>query len=69
MSIIQEGKKDLHDPSCNTVSFKKSGIIIGVKFYNRVPNKIRELGSFKSFKRGLKISLYNHTFYSLQECF
>jgi hypothetical protein len=28
---------------------------MGVKFYNGIPNKIRELGTFKSFKRGLKI--------------
>jgi hypothetical protein len=48
------GKQDLNVPSRNTAVFKKTGINMGVKFYNRTPNKIRELGSFKSFKRGLQ---------------
>jgi hypothetical protein len=50
MSIIQ----DLYVPSINTAGFKKSVIKMSVKFYNKIPNKIRELGSFKSFNRDLK---------------
>jgi hypothetical protein len=63
------GKQDLHVSSCKTAGFKKRVIIMSVAFYNRVPNKISELGSLKSFKTGLKKFLLNHMFYSLQEFF
>lgn len=66
MSIIH----DLYGPSVNTADFKKSVINMSVKFYNKIPNKITELGSFKSFNRDLKKkNLLNDTFYYLQDFF
>jgi hypothetical protein len=35
--------------------------------YNRLPNKIREMGKMSQFKRGLRSYLVQHMFYSVDE--
>jgi hypothetical protein len=37
---------------------------MGVELYNRMPNVIKELESFKDFKRNVKSVLLAHPFYS-----
>jgi hypothetical protein len=62
-------KCDFHIQSCNTSLFKKSMMNAGVKLYNSVPNRIKELESFKDFKQKLKLVLLDHLFYSLNKFF
>jgi hypothetical protein len=39
----------------------------GIKLYNKIPNKIREVEKIKYFKRELRSYLLWHTFYSVEE--
>jgi len=41
---------DLHTVSCNTALFQKSVVNMGVKLYSRLPERMKTLSDFKSFK-------------------
>jgi hypothetical protein len=40
---------------------------MGVKLYNKIPNKIREVEKMRHFKRELRLYLLWHTYYSVEE--
>jgi len=42
---------------------------IGIRLYNKMPTRIKQLDSFRDFKRKLKLFLLDHHFYSLNEFF
>jgi hypothetical protein len=58
---------NLHVNHCNTVSFKKSVINMGITLYNKVPAQIKLKKSFNSFKRDLKAFLLKCSIYSVDE--
>jgi len=62
-------KCDFHVLSCNTLLFKRSVINMGIKLYNKMPTKIKQLGSFRDFEQRIKLYLLDHPFYSLNELF
>ena len=52
-------KIDLHTQNCNTALFRKIVVSIGVNLYNRLPERIKTLSDFNSFKNELKLLLLN----------
>jgi hypothetical protein len=60
-------KDDFHVLNCNTSTFKKSVINMGIKACNRLPFDLRKSKGFKDFKHKLKLFLLEHPFYNMQE--
>jgi hypothetical protein len=60
-------KKNLHAQFCRTTLFKNSSVNVGIKLYNKLPNKIKELEKIWKFKKKTKVFLLQHTFYSVDE--
>jgi hypothetical protein len=50
-----------------TKYIKKSVINMETKVYNKLPGCIKEIDSYKAFKKELKSFLLLHTFYSVEE--
>jgi hypothetical protein len=40
---------------------------MGMKLYNKIPNKIREVGKMRQFKKVMRSYLIQHTFYSVED--
>jgi hypothetical protein len=40
---------------------------MGLKLYNKIPNKIREIGKIRQFKSVLRSYLVQHVFYLVEE--
>ena len=36
---------------------------VGIRMYNKIPTTIKQLDSFRDFKRKLKLFLLDHAFY------
>jgi hypothetical protein len=47
-------KLDLHVQFCRTTVFKDNVVNVGIKLYNKLPNKITKLEKLQEFKRKLK---------------
>ena len=62
-------KCDFHVPSCNTSLFKMSVMNMGIRLYSKMPTRIKQLDSFRCFKRKLKLFVLDRPFYSLNEFF
>jgi hypothetical protein len=60
-------KLDLHVQFCRTTLFKNNVADVGIKLYNKLPNKIKKLEKLQEFKRKLKYFFCN-IFYSVDEC-
>jgi len=60
-------KCDFRVLSCNTALFKRSVINMGIRLYNKIPNKIQQLETFRDFKLRMKLFLLDHPFYLLNE--
>jgi hypothetical protein len=60
-------KMDIHIQSYNTDLYKRSVINMGTKLYNKLPGYIKEIDSYKTFKKKLKSLLLLHSFYSVEE--
>jgi hypothetical protein len=58
---------DIHIQTYKTDIYKKSVINMGTKVYNKIPGYIKEIDSYKAFKKELKLFLLLHTFYSVEE--
>ena len=58
---------DIHIKSYNTDLYKRSVINMGTKLYNKLPGYIKEIDSYKTFKKELKSLLLLHSFYSMEE--
>jgi hypothetical protein len=57
-------KLDLHIQFCRTTLFKNNVANVGIKLYNKLPNKIKELEKLQQFKRKLEY-FYCDTFFIL----
>jgi hypothetical protein len=58
---------NLHVQVCRT-NFSKNGVMnMGVKLYNKIPNKISEVGKMRQFKRVFRSYLVQHVFYLVEE--
>ena len=60
-------KRDIHIQSYKTDLYKRSVINMGSKLYNKLPDYIKEIESYKTFRKQLKSFLLRHAFYSVEE--
>jgi hypothetical protein len=60
-------KMDIHIKSYRTNSYKNSVINMETKICNKLPDHMKEIDSYKSFKKKLKPFPLLHTFYSVEE--
>jgi hypothetical protein len=60
-------KMDIHFQSYDTDLYKRSVINVGTKLYNKLLGYIKEIDSYKTFKKELKSLLLLHSFYSVEE--
>jgi len=60
-------KRDIHIHSYKTDLYKRSVINMGSKLYNKLPDYIKEIESYKTFRKQLKSFLLRHAFYSVEE--
>jgi hypothetical protein len=60
-------KLNLHVQFGRTNVVKNGVMNMGIKLYNRIPNKMTEIGKMSQFKRGLRSYLVQHMFYSVEE--
>jgi len=60
-------KMDIHIKSHRTNLHKNSVINMGSIIYNKLLDHLKEIDSFKVFKRKLKLFLLLHNFYSVEE--
>jgi hypothetical protein len=59
---------NLYFPLSNITVFQKGPQYFGIKVYNNLPGKIKQLSSNKNqFKKTLLQFLYLHSFYSIEE--
>jgi len=58
---------DIHIQSYNTDLYKRSVINVGTKLYNKLPNYIKAIDSYKTLKKELKSLLLLHSFYAVEE--
>jgi hypothetical protein len=59
------------EPPCSVLynNAPKKGVMNeGIKWYNKLPNKIMEVEKVRQFKKELRSYLLEHTFYSVDEC-
>ncbi|PNF22171.1 hypothetical protein B7P43_G05759 [Cryptotermes secundus] len=67
-SYNTRGKDDLYIVSCNTSLCKDNFINTGLRMYNHLPYYIKEIPALYRFKKALKNFLFDHCFYSVDEC-
>jgi len=60
-------KRDIHIQSYKTDLYNRSVINMGSKPYNKLPDYIKEIESYKTSRKQLKSFLLRHTFYSVEE--
>jgi len=60
-------KMDIHIQSYNTDLYKRNVINMETKLYNELTGYIKEIDSYKTFKKELKLLLLLHSFYSVEE--
>jgi len=60
-------KMDIHIQSYGTNLYKNSMINMGTKIYNKLPEYIKGIDSYKFFKKSLKLFLLCKTCYSDEE--
>jgi hypothetical protein len=60
-------KLNLHIQFCRTNVFKNGVMNMGIRLYNKIPNKIREVRKMRQFKRVFRSYLVKHMFYSVEE--
>jgi hypothetical protein len=58
---------DIHIQSYSTDLYKRNVINMGTKLYNKLPGYVKEIDSYKTFRKKLKSFLLLHTFYSVEE--
>jgi len=69
-STNTRNKHHLHRPIANLSCFQKGASYSGIRIFNNLPQSITSLKNEKpQFKEALKIFLYAHSFYSVDECF
>jgi hypothetical protein len=58
---------DIHIQSYKTDLYKRSAVNMGSKLYNKLPDYIKKIESYKHFRKELKSFLLLHTFCSVEE--
>ena len=53
--------------SCNTTSLQKNFANMDAKLYNRLPERIKTLNDFKSFKKDVKFLVLNNSCSTINE--
>jgi hypothetical protein len=53
--------------SCGANALKKNVMYMGIKLYNKLPNKIRKVEKMRQSKRELRCYLLQQIFYSVDE--
>jgi hypothetical protein len=59
--------KDYHVKFCRTTLFKRSVVNMGIEWYSKLPNKIKNMEGFLTLKKKLISFLSNHSFYTINE--
>jgi hypothetical protein len=67
MLIIHEGRWISTSNHTIPKYIKETVINMGTKLYNKLPGYIKEIDSYKTFKKELKSFLLLRTFYSVEE--
>ena len=67
LALKARWKMDIHIQLYSTDLYKRSVIKVGTKLYNKFPGYIKQIDSFKTFKKELKSFLLLHSFYSVEE--
>jgi hypothetical protein len=60
-------KSDLHVRFCKTTLLRSNVANVGIKLYNKLPEKLKKLEKIEEFKRKLKYFLLQHIFFSVDE--
>ena len=60
-------KSDLHTLYCSTVLYQKSVTNRGIKLFNKLPIQIKQIASYKGYKREVKTFLLHNVFYTNEE--
>ena len=60
-------KRDIHIQSYKTDLYKRRVVNMGSKLYNKLPDYIKEIESYKTFRKELKSFLLQHAFYSVEK--
>ena len=62
-------KQDLqvHVQQCNTTLYQKSVLNMGIKLYNKLLIQIKQLDTYKSFKKEVKTFLAHKADYTMEE--
>ena len=69
-NINTRTKSNLHRPISNLSAYQKGTYYFGIKVFNSLPSQIKDLFHNRNqFKRALKMFLYFHSFYTLDEYF
>jgi len=66
MNIIQETNMTFTHNLVIHLYFKKSVLHVGVRLYKRLPLKIKKLDNFNRFRKEVKLTLLNNSFYMLE---
>jgi hypothetical protein len=61
------GKNKIHIRACRATLFQKYVLHSAVGLYNKLPERIRVLESFRSFKKEVKSLLITNTVYSVDK--
>jgi len=64
---IHVKKLDIHVKQQKTEIYKKSVINMDTKIYNNLPEFLKEIDDYKTFKKELKLFLLLHSFYSVED--
>jgi hypothetical protein len=60
-------RHDLHTQHCNTVLYQRSVTNMGIKLFNKLPARIKQINRYSTFKKAVKSLLIYHTFYTIEE--
>ena len=58
---------NIHIQSYNTDLYKWSVINMGTKLHDKLPGYLKEIDSYKTFKKEMNSLLFLHSFYSVEE--
>jgi hypothetical protein len=58
---------DIHIQSYKADLYKRIVVNMGSKLYNKLPDYVKEIKSYKTFRKELKSFLLQHTFYSAEQ--
>jgi hypothetical protein len=60
-------KSELHTHYCSTVLYPKSMTNMGIKLFNKLPLRIKQMDNYKSFKREVKTFLLKKSFHTTEK--